>query len=483
MEYLFLLFDLKDRYVLVVGGGDVAARKICLLKRAGARIKVVAYSLCSELEVILKNMCDVTWIGTTFTPSMLDDVFLVIVAIDDTSISDFVYQCAERCHKFINVVDDQRKCSFIFPAVIDRSPIVVGISSCGRSPVLVRILRETLESLLPNFLGPMASLLGNWRERVKHRILHMAQRRRFWEKILRNNSFITLISAGLFKEAEKFLDKALLFHCKRDTFEKLSMGGVSLVGAGPGDSGLFTLRGLQLVQEADVVLYDCLVSVEVLDLVRRDAKKICVGKRGVGKSFMKQQDINHLLISLAKAGKRVVRLKGGDPCIFGRGGEELEAVVAAGVPCQVIPGVTSASAAICAGIPLTHRHYSHSVTFITGHVFCNSAYKQADFHFLSYTNQTLVIYMGMMYVKQIYNVLVASGCDVNTPVAIISHGACSNQKVIIGTLNNLKQLVRMANSPSLLIIGRVVELHRKAYWLNQENIVNRYKLTSLINLF
>lgn len=301
MDYLPLFADLKQRPVLVVGGGEVAARKIDLLHRAGAQVRVVAQALSSELEQQYQDG-RINWLAKVFLPEQLDDVFLVIAATNDTVLNAAVFTAADQRHLLANVVDDQPRCSFIFPSIVDRSPLVVAISSAGQAPVLARILREKLEALLPASLSDMAAVAGRWRGRVKQHITSMGARRRFWENAF-SGRFASLISRGQLAQAEDELQREL-------EGQRSTQGEVALVGAGPGDPGLLTLRGLQVIQQADVVLYDHLVSPEVLDLVRRDAERICVGKRA-GAHSVAQDETNQLIVSLAQQGKRVVRLKGG----------------------------------------------------------------------------------------------------------------------------------------------------------------------------
>ncbi|MCX2942231.1 siroheme synthase CysG, partial [Rahnella perminowiae] len=431
MDYLPIFADLKQRPVLVVGGGEVAARKIDLLLRAGAQVRIVAQALSPELEQ-RRQAAEISWSAQAFLPEQLDDVFLVIAATDDAALNAEVFEQANLRHVLANVVDDQPKCSFIFPSIVDRSPIVVAISSSGKAPVLARMLREKLETLLPNSLGQMADIAGRWRENVKAQFSSMRSRRRFWEHAFAGR-FASLASAGKLAEAERALQQQL------ENAEDISHSGhVTLVGAGPGDAGLLTLRGLQVMQQADVVLYDHLVSEEVLDLVRRDADKICVGKRA-GSHSVAQEETNRLLVELAQQGKKVVRLKGGDPFIFGRGGEELQAVQAAGIPFQVVPGVTAAAGATAyAGIPLTHRDYAQSVIFVTGH--CRPENNGVQWETLAKGQQTLAIYMGTLKAAEISQQLIAHGRAAHTPVAVIGRGTRSDQQVLTGTLDNLEHL-------------------------------------------
>ncbi len=470
MDYLPLFADLRQRPVLVVGGGDVAARKIHLLLSAGAQVRVVARRLVPELEQQAQSNV-IRWLGQEFSAEMLEGVFLAIAATDDAAVNNDVYQAAEKRRIWVNVVDCQPLCSFIFPSIVDRSPLTVAISSGGKAPVLARILREKLESLLPAFLGPMAEIAGAWRERVKQHIPAISGRRRFWERAL-DGRFAHLVAQGQLAHAEEALQQALAGDAGHG-------GEVALVGAGPGDSGLMTLRGLQLMQQADVVLFDNLVSQEILDLVRRDAERIGVGKR-CGAHSMPQEEINRLLIHHARQGKRVVRLKGGDPFIFGRGGEELQAVAAAGIPFQVVPGVTAAAgAAAYAGIPLTHRDYAQSVTFITGHQRQDG--EPPDWPALARGHQTLAIYMGVVNAAHISRQLIKHGRSPLTPVAVIGRGTRPDQQVFTGTLDRLDALAQQAPAPALLVIGEVVSLHDEIAWFGQAALAAHERAT-LVNL-
>ncbi len=471
MDYLPLFADLRQRPVLVVGGGEVAARKIALLQRAGAHVRVAARHLSPELEQQAQS-AGIAWLGEEFTAGMLDGVFLVIAATNDPVLNAAVYAAADRRQILANVVDDQPKCSFIFPSIVDRSPIVVAISSGGKAPVLARMLREKLESLLPAFIGPMADICGAWRDKVKQRVPSMSGRRRFWERAL-NGRFAALMSQGQTDAAKDVLQQELTAPAEQG-------GEVALVGAGPGDAGLLTLRALQLMQQADVVLYDYLVSDEVLELVRRDAERICVGKRA-GDFCMPQEEINQRLIEHARQGKRVVRLKGGDPFIFGRGGEELQAVNAAGIPFQVVPGVTAAAGATAyAGIPLTHRDHAQSVTFITGHARRGGG--DLDWPALAVGRQTLAIYMGVLKAAEISRQLILHGRSPQTPVAVIGRGTRRDQQVFTGTLEHLDTLAQQAPTPALLVIGEVVTLHDEIAWFGPQHDAAAQKRAPLVNL-
>nr|WP_203582666.1 siroheme synthase CysG [Serratia marcescens] len=475
VDYLPIFADLKQRPVLVVGGGDVAARKVDLLQRAGAEIRIVAQSLSPELEQ-QRQQGQLLWLGKTFDPQQLDEVFLAIAATDDNALNAAVFAEADKRRVLANVVDDQPRCSFIFPSIIDRSPLVVAVSSSGQAPVLARLLREKLEALLPASLGQMAQVAGRWRGQAKQRLASIGERRRFWEKAF-GGRFATLVANGQTAQAERQLEQDLQSFAAGD---EGAQGEIALVGAGPGDVGLLTLRGLQVMQQADVVLYDHLVSGEILDLVRRDAERICVGKRAGAHSVI-QEETNRLLVELAQQGKRVVRLKGGDPFIFGRGGEELQVAAAAGIPFQVVPGVTAAAGATAyAGIPLTHRDHAQSVTFITGH--CRPDGDGLDWADLARARQTLAIYMGTMKAADISQRLIAHGRAADTPVAVISRGTRADQQVQIGTLEQLEHLAQRAPLPALLVIGEVVELHHQIAWFGHQSQTEGAARPAVVNL-
>lgn len=470
MDYLPLFAAVKDRPVLVIGGGEIAARKIAFLRRAGAHVQVVAQRLEPQLQQ-LADAQSLHWLATEFDESQLDAVFLVIAATNDSALNRRVFDAANARHRLVNVVDDQPLCSFIFPSIVDRSPLLVAISSGGNAPVLARLLREKIEALLPGNLGRMAEVAGRWRTRIKAFRRTTDERRRFWETAFRGR-FASLMAAGDEPAAEKALEAELA--------QPGSGGGeIILVGAGPGDAGLLTLRGLQVIQQADVVFYDHLVSDAVLELVRRDAEKICVGKRA-GSHAVAQHDTNRMLVDAAREGKTVVRLKGGDPFIFGRGGEELQAAAVAGIPFQVVPGVTAASGATAyAGIPLTHRDFAQSVTFVTGHYKADSAL--FDWSQLAQSRQTLAIYMGTMKAAEISEQLITHGRDKTTPVAVISRGTRVDQHVATGTLEQLEELAKAAPMPALLVVGEVVGLHRELAWFRHTTATEAFG-AAVINL-
>lgn len=470
MDYLPLFAALKDRPVLVVGGGDVAARKILLLRRAGAKVRVAAQQLLPELAEQVQTG-DIEWLATEFDEAQLDTAFLVIAATDDSALNQRIFAAANARQRLVNVVDNQPLCSFIFPSIVDRSPLLVAISSGGTAPVLARLLREKIEALLPTNLGRMAQAASYWRHHIQTRLQSVAERRRFWERVF-TGRFASQMLAGNETAATQALEEEL-------NQPERSVGEIVLVGAGPGDAGLLTLRGLQVIQQADVVFYDHLVSESVRELVRRDAEMICVGKRA-GTHSVPQHETNRMLVEAALQGKTVVRLKGGDPFIFGRGGEELQAAAEAGIPFQVVPGVTAAAGATAyAGIPLTHRDYAQSVTFVTGHYKADST--PFDWAQLAQSRQTLAIYMGTMKAAEISQQLIQHGRDGLTPVAVISRGTRADQQVAVGTLQQLESLAKDAPMPALLVIGEVVQLHHQLAWF-QHNPQQEGFGSSVVNL-
>ncbi len=453
MDYLPIFADLKRRPCLVVGGGNSAWRKTRMLLKAGADVGVIASKLNTDFEAAIAAG-QVRHVGEEFTPSDLDGIFLAIAATPYKALNALVYQSANQRQVLVNVVDDTQRCSFIVPSIIDRSPIIVAISSSGKAPVLARLLRQKLEAILPQHLGKMATLAGSFRGYLATKLPTFSSRRAFWEQAF-NGRFADLIAVGRHSEAQQALEQQLQQHTSPE-------GQVALIGAGPGDAGLLTLRGLQLMQQADVVLYDYLVSDEVMALVRRDAELVCVGKKA-GFHSVPQEQTNRLIVEYAQQGKRVVRLKGGDPFVFGRGAEELEVLVDAGIDFQVVPGITAAAGATAyAGIPLTHRDYAQTAMFITGHLKPDG--KQLDWSTLARGNQTLVIYMGLMKSSHIQQQLLQHGRALDTPIAIIERGTQATQKVLTGQLHELADLAQHAASPSLIVVGEVVKLSHKLAW-------------------
>ena len=466
MEYLPIFLAVRDQRCLVVGGGDVAARKTDMLRRAGARVTIVSPRLIETLTE-LHRRGEVEHIAAPFAPPQLEGMAVVIAATDDEDVNRQVATEARHRRIPVNVVDRPGLCSFVFPSVIDRSPIVVAISSAGASPVLARYLRAKLETIIPASYGKLAELARRFRDQVKTRFGTTDDRRRFWEKVL-EGPIAELVYTGRERQAEAALQKVL----DSESGEP-GRGEVYLVGGGPGDPDLLTFRALRLMQQADVVVYDRLVSKEVLELVRRDAERLYVGKERDYHS-LPQENINQLLVRLAKEGKRVLRLKGGDPFIFGRGGEEIETLAAEGIPFQVVPGITAAAGcAAYSGIPLTHRDYSQAAVFVTGNL--KDGTVNLNWKALAQPNQTVVFYMGLHGVPDICNGLIGHGLPASTPVALIQQGTTRNQRVFISSLANLPDLVKREDikPPTLIIVGEVVRLHDKLRWfLPQAEVVS-----------
>ncbi len=461
MDYLPIFIALRNKSCIVVGGGEIAARKVSLLRQAGAKVTVVAPSLGEALarEAVAGT---VSHRAGEFVSADLEGATLVIAATDNEAVNRQVAEAAQARRIPINVVDNPELCSFVMPAIIDRSPLVLAVSSGGAAPVLARLLRARLESLIPASYGRLATLAGKFRDQVKKRFTRSADRRIFWEKILQG-PIAEMVYSGQDAAAEAALQKALDSESGAP-----NRGEVYLVGGGPGDPDLLTFRALRLMQQADVVVYDRLVAPAVLELVRRDAERIYVGKER-NNHALRQEEINHLLVRLAREGKRVVRLKGGDPFIFGRGGEEIATLAAEGIPFQVVPGITAAAGcAAYSGIPLTHRDHSQSVVFVTGHLQDGSV--NLNWKALAQPQQTVVFYMGLHGVPTICRELVSHGLPPTTPVALVQQGTTPNQRVFTSTLQALPALVKKEDikPPTLIIVGTVVNLHDQLKWFLPE---------------
>lgn len=459
MEYFPVFLDLKNRLCLLVGGGDIATRKGRLLSKAGARLRVVAPEISAELrELVAQNNGELH--EREYQTSDLNDCVIAIAATDIETLNEQISTDAKARNLPVNVVDSPALCTYITPAIIDRSPLVIAISSGGESPVLARLIRAKLETLIPTSYGRLAQIASSWRDRVKARFDDGDSRRRFWEKILQGPA-AELALNGQEAAAENIIATEIV---KDD--QTITQGEVYLVGGGPGDPELLTLRALRLMQQADVVLYDRLVSDGVMELVRRDAERIYVGKRR-SEHAMEQENINQLLVDLAKEGKRVLRLKGGDPFIFGRGGEEIELLAQNNIPFQVVPGITAASGCSAyAGIPLTHRDYAQSVRFVTGHL--KSDNTNLQWPELANPTQTLVFYMGLVGLKEICESLISHGRSPQTPVALIEKGTTQEQRVLIADLQSIADVVAAndVHAPTLFIVGEVVRLHDSLKWFN-----------------
>jgi len=453
MNYLPIFADIRGRLCLVVGGGEVAKRKAGVLLEAGARVRVVA----PQIDPALARKQHVEAIISRFDASHLESVTLVIAATDDSSVNRQVSELARNRNIPVNVVDTPELCSFIMPAILDRSPMVVAFSSGGASPVLTRMLRGKLETMIPQNYSRLAVFAERFRELVKRRVTNPAKRRIFWENAL-EGVVAEKVLTGDENSAERMLQQML------ESEDNIQRGEVYLVGAGPGDPDLLTFRALRLMQKADVVVYDNLVSKPILEMVRRDAARIYVGKKRDDHT-LQQEEINEWLVRLAKEGKRVLRLKGGDPFIFGRGGEEIETLAEHGILFQVVPGITAASGVSAyAGIPLTHRDHAQSCIFVTGHLKDGSM--NLDWDTLARPRQTIVVYMGLHGLETLCAQLVAHGLTPSTPVAIVQQGTTHNQRVITGTLATLPAIAKIEKpqAPTLIIVGGVVTLREKLSW-------------------
>lgn len=485
-----LFFKLEDRKVLIVGGGEVALRKADLLSRAGACITILAPDISHELQALLTDSKH-EFIYENYNKTYMSGARVIIAATDDETLNHQIHADATELNIPVNVVDTPHLCDFIFPAIIDRNPIVIGISSNGKAPVLARLLRARLETLIPQGYGKLAKLAGEFRSEVKAKIPTLTGRRQFWERAF-EGQVSQLMFAGNETEAtaqlQADLDSTAAISKKSDDANAVretdtiaatlsdeseknlpAVGEVYIVGAGPGDPELLTFKALRLMQQADVVFYDALVSPQVLDLCRRDADKVFVGKKRSNHTVA-QLGINELLVNHAKQGRRVVRLKGGDPFIFGRGGEEIESLRAHNVPYQVVPGITAANAAASyAGIPLTHRDHSQSVRFVTG--FLKAGAPNSNFKSFLNTDETVVFYMGLHSLARLTEGLVDAGRSSETPIAIVSNASMPNQQVLTGTLATIvaKQEQAQLPTPALLIMGDVVSLHHDLAWYNLQN--------------
>jgi uroporphyrin-III C-methyltransferase/precorrin-2 dehydrogenase/sirohydrochlorin ferrochelatase len=459
MDYFPVFLDLKNRCCLLVGGGDVATRKGRLLAKAGAVLRVVALDVSSELRELV-NTSGGELFEREYQAQDLQGCVLAIAATSIESLNKRISADAQALHLPVNVVDSPALCTYITPAIIDRSPLVIAVSSGGEAPVLARLVRAKLETLIPASYGRLAQVSSQWRDRIKMRFDDGDSRRKFWEKILQGPA------AELMMNGQEGAANQLIAAELAEDQAQLTKGEVYLVGGGPGDPELLTLRALRLMQQADVVLYDRLVSDGVMELVRRDAERIYVGKRR-SEHAMQQENINQLLVDLAKQGKRVLRLKGGDPFIFGRGGEEIELLAQNNIPFQVVPGITAASGcAAYSGIPLTHRDYAQSVRFVTGHL--KSDDTNLSWPELANPTQTLVFYMGLVGLKEICESLISHGRSAQTPVALIEKGTTQEQRVLIADLSSMADVVAAndVHAPTLFIVGEVVKLHDSLKWFN-----------------
>ncbi|MAR90383.1 MAG: uroporphyrinogen-III C-methyltransferase [Pseudomonadales bacterium] len=458
MKYFPLFHHIEHKRCLIVGGGKVALRRVKALVAANAKVHLIAPEILPELQQLIRQHQGQVSRKKVDISSLSIEYFCVIAATNNREVNSDLVKFSNSYGIPVNVVDDQSCCDFIFPSIIDRAPLTVAVSNNGSSPLLSRLLKQQIDAYVPASFGVLSQFVGEHRDHVKSVIPNEKQRKTFWEHVLQG-AIGEAIYSGNTEHAKVLLDSAL------DQPEAYNLQGeVYLIGAGPGDPDLLTLRAFRLLQQSDVVLYDRLVSDGVMALIKPDTETIYVGKRR-GKHTVPQVDINQLLVEYAQQGKRVARLKGGDPFIFGRGGEEIEQLLDLGIPFQVVPGITAANGCSSyAGIPLTHRDYAQSVQFVTGQF--QDGTTTLNWDELVSPRKTLVFYMGLKSLPVICHSLVTHGMDPEYPVALIEKGTTKSQKILVSSLSKLPDQLdkQTISSPSLLIIGEVVKLHRKLNW-------------------
>jgi uroporphyrin-III C-methyltransferase/precorrin-2 dehydrogenase/sirohydrochlorin ferrochelatase len=457
MDHLPIFINIRKKPCIVIGGGDIALRKINLLIKAQAKVDCLSLSFSRDIKNLSKDG-HITLINKSFDQTDIKDYSIIVAATDDSSVNSSISAIAQVKKIPVNVVDSPELSSFIMPSIVDRSPLIIAVSSSGKAPVLSRIIRAKLETVIPSAYGILADIAGEYRQKVKDRFSTIKDRRVFWEAVF-SGVIAEKVFSGRISEAKEDIQRQL------DDSVEMDLGEVYLVGAGPGDPDLLTFKALRLIQQADVVLYDRLVSKGVMELVRRDSELIYVGKKGGSDKSTKQVDINDQLVELAKTGKRVCRLKGGDPFIFGRGGEEIESLSEHGIPFQVVPGITAASGCSSyAGIPLTHRDYSQSCRFVTAHL--KNGTTNLPWEEFIIDQQTIVFYMALSGAKYICEKLMEHGMDKDMPIAIIEKGTMPEQKVYISSLIELPALLEREDihAPTLMIVGEVVKLNEKLNW-------------------
>ena len=460
MKYFPFFMELSKQSILLIGGGEVAERKLDLLLKANASVTIVSPEFTSYIEELFVNK-NINPVKDYYNIKYLTSASFafVIAATNDESLNEQIAKDANDNKILVNVVDKPKICDFIFPSILERGPITVAVSTGGASPVLARMLRTKLETMIPGAYGRLAKIVSENRIPVRKKLVNSKSNGIFWEQML-NGKFLELVLSGQDEEAVKFLNIEI------DNFDeqKKGEGEVYLVGAGPGDPDLLTFRALRLMQQADVALYDRLVHPSIIDLIRRDAEKIYVGKQRDNHT-VRQEEINALLVKYAKEGKRVLRLKGGDPFIFGRGGEEIDSLVDNNISFQVVPGITSASGCSAySGIPLTHRDHAQSCIFVTGHL--KKGKLDLNWEKLIQPNQTIVFYMGLVSINIICSQLIKFGLDPKTPCALVEQGTTRNQKVYTSTVDEMNNLVEKEkpSAPTIFIIGHVVTLREKLNW-------------------
>jgi len=458
-KYLPLFHAIHDQRVLVVGAGRMALRRCKKLLGYGIQVDVVAPKIIPELRALLEQHKQ-NYLAENFSAIHIEKPFFVVAATDQRELNARIVALCKEKKIPVNVVDDPAACDFIFPMAVDREPLSIAIASGGASPILSRLLKNLIHGLVPASYGNLAALVGRYRNTVREKIPEESKRVAFWESILQGSVAEAMFS-GKEAEADALLQRALI-----DPEKTIGNGEVYLIGAGPGDPGLLTLRAFRLIQQSDVILHDRLVSKEILALARPETELVYVGKQRAFHA-VPQQEINQLLMDYAKQGKRVARLKGGDPFIFGRGGEEIALLAENHIPFQVIPGITAANGcAAYAGIPLTHRDHAQTVRFIAGQL--KEGAVDLPWRELAVPNQTLVFYMGLNGLPLICEQLIKHGAAENLPAALIERGTTADQRIHIGTLATLADSIKTkeVHSPTLLIVGTVVTLHEQLAWFH-----------------
>ncbi len=473
MDQLPIFFNVRDRWVAVIGGGIAASRKAEMAMRAGARVKVFAEQLCEEFHAIKANE-RFSRVPREPLAQDLEGCVLLYSASEDVEQNRKAHTLARAVRVPCNVVDMPDLCDFTMPSIVDRSPVMIAVSTAGTSPILGRMIKARLEMMLPAAYGQVAAFVGRYRKKVGRALKDFQERRRFWEHIL-DGPVVDLVLAG--HKAEAIVEFDAQLEAAARGAEHRQQGEVYLVGAGPGDPDLLTFKALRLMQRADVVLYDRLIGDGILNLVRRDAERIYVGKQPQ-EHTVPQHEISRMLLRLAQEGKRVLRLKGGDPFVFGRGGEEIELLAEAGIPFQVVPGITAASGCSAyAGIPLTHRDHAQACVFVTGHT--KDGQLDLDWKTLLQPRQTVAVYMGLAHLAELTHAFIERGAAPSLPVALIDNGTRPNQRVVTGTLDTLAEKVANAGvkGPAILIIGSVVRLREKLDWYVPEEQAHKAKST------
>ena len=467
MSYLPLFIETTGKKCLIVGGGKVASRKLIPILKAKMKVTLISPEVIEEIELNFQKNKNLKIIKRKFEPEDIEDQFLIIAATNEKTTNQKIAKLSKDNNILVNMAEDSLSGNTLIPSVVDRDPIKIAVSSGAASPILTRLVKTKLETVIPYSFSKLADIMMEYRDVVKKNFLKISDRRKFWEVFL-DGPVSEMVLSGHIDKAKKALDESL----KENKFLEKT-GEVYLVGAGPGDPELLSFKALRLMQKADIVIYDRLVSRPIMNLIRQDAEKIYVGKQRADHA-MPQENINQLLARLALEGKKVLRLKGGDPFIFGRGGEEIESLIKDDIPFQIVPGITAASGcASYAGIPLTHRDYSQACIFVTGHL--RDGTVNLNWEMLAHEKQTLIFYMGMHGSKIICEELIKHGLSDVTPAALIVKGTTEDQEVIIGNLKNMPEIImeRKIVPPTLLIIGDVVKLHNKLKWFNPFHLGNK----------